>query len=130
MAATAAARAPARGALMVGAAGGGGRNAGEGGGSWVEEGAGVEDLVAIEEVGGPVKFVGARFGDGVYDGPGGAAVLRGVAAGEDGELVDGVYAEVDSGGASGGGVGVVVNDHSVDAVGVLIGAVAAIGGVV
>src|SRR5258705_9248422 len=103
-------------------------NAAEGGDDWaIEEVASVKDLVAIEEVGGPVEVVGARSGDGVYNGAGGAAVLRRITTGEDRELVDGVYAQIHAGGASGGGVGVVVDDHSVDSVGILIGAVTSVG---
>ncbi len=90
-------------------------------GSGVEVVSGVERAVAEEAVCRAVDPVGSAARDGVDDAAGGLAVLGGEVAGEDGELGDGVYAEVDADDGAGTAVGVVVDADAVEAVVVLRG---------
>src|SRR5579872_4644813 len=84
-------------------------------------------VAAQEEVSIAVKIVGAGLGDGVNDHAGSFAVFGGVVGGENGELLDGIDAEVDAERTAGRAVGVVVDADAVHAVVVLKGAVTGVG---
>src|SRR6202790_2154895 len=62
---------------------------------------GIKDFVPIKGESGTVQFVGAALGDRIDDGAGSAAILGGVVAGENGEFLDSVNAEVQAGSATG-----------------------------
>ena len=94
------------------------------GGLWGErilkEIAGIESTVAEKFVDAPMKRIGARASDGINDATGRFAVLRGIVAGEDGELLDGVDAEVSAEHAARGAVGVIVEADAVQTIVILL----------
>src|SRR5579864_6000767 len=82
---------------------------------------GVESAVAEKFVDAAVELIGSGAGDGVDDSSGSVAVFRGVIAGEYGEFLNGIDAEILTEDAAGSGVGIVIDHHAIEAVSVLGG---------
>ncbi len=92
----------------------------------IKEILGIKDLVPVKEKCRTVEIVDAAFGNGVDDRTGRVPVLRSIVAGENGELLDTVHSQIQSGRATGGSIRIVVDAYAVYTITVLIGAVAGI----
>jgi len=80
----------------------------------------VERTVPEELVHAPVKSIGPRARNGVDDSSGCFAILRRIVARENGELLNGVHAEISAKYAAGRSVGVIVEANAVQSIIVLL----------
>ena len=80
---------------------------------------GVQRAVAQELIHASVKLIGARARNRVDDAARSEAVLRGIVAGQDRELLDRIHTQVLAQHAARPGVGVVIDDHAVQTIGIL-----------
>ncbi len=90
----------------------------------VEEVAGIEDLVSVEDVDAPMELVGTRPRDRIDNSTRRAAILRGVGGGDHIELLDRVDAKVRANHVAGSAVCKIILVDAVHSVGVLIGRMA------
>ena len=86
----------------------------------------VKDAVAIEEESGPMKLICARLGDCINHCARGSTVFRSVPSRNHGKFLHRIYAQIQSGRAARCGVGIVIDCEAVQAVRVLVRAMARI----